>query len=161
MRSVASVVPRFAGRSRFHPRRFRACQLRFRAVDPDAGVNGVKQVQDPGLPVASAANVGLGFDLAHLPRGSRLCACGIMERGRIVISSEILESAHLSEPEMLLEIALTLFAQERLTLGQAAKLSNLPQLEFQKALAARKIPVHYDLAEFEEDLKTLERLAAR
>jgi predicted HTH domain antitoxin len=78
-----------------------------------------------------------------------------------VISGDILESAHLSEPEMLLEIALTLFAQERMTLGQAAKLANLPQLDFQKVLAARKIPVHYDVAEFEEDLKTLERLAAR
>jgi predicted HTH domain antitoxin len=78
-----------------------------------------------------------------------------------VISHDILESAHLSEAEMLLEIALTLFAQERMTLGQAAKLADLPQLDFQKVLAARKIPVHYDVAEFEEDLKTLERLAAR
>jgi predicted HTH domain antitoxin len=78
-----------------------------------------------------------------------------------VISGDILESAHLSEAEMRLEIALTLFAQERLTLGQAAELADLPQLDFQKVLAARKIPVHYDVAEFEEDLKTLERLAAR
>jgi hypothetical protein len=41
-----------AGRSRFHPSRFRECQLRFRAADPDAGVNGVKQQEDPGFPVA-------------------------------------------------------------------------------------------------------------
>ncbi len=79
----------------------------------------------------------------------------------MVISDDILESAHLTEVEMLLEIALTLFAQERLTLGQAARLADLPQLDFQKALGARKIPVHYDVAEFEEDLKTLERLAGR
>ena len=35
-RGLGSIEP--AGGSRFHLRRFRECQLRFRAVDPDAGV---------------------------------------------------------------------------------------------------------------------------
>ena len=53
MRSAASAVLRPAGGSRFPLRRFRESQLRFRAVDPDAGVDGVKQQSDPGFLVAS------------------------------------------------------------------------------------------------------------
>jgi predicted HTH domain antitoxin len=30
------------------------------------------------------------------------------------------------------------------------------QLEFQRLLASRKIPIHYDVAEFREDVKSLE-----
>ena len=79
----------------------------------------------------------------------------------MVISDDILQAAHLTEGELRIEIAVALFAQERLTLGQGARLAQLPQLDFQKILAARRIPVHYDVAEFEEDLKTLDRLADR
>jgi predicted HTH domain antitoxin len=79
----------------------------------------------------------------------------------MVIPDDILESAHVSEAEVRSEIALALFARDRLTLAQAARLAALPQLDFQALLAERKIPIHYDVAEFEEDLKTLERLAAR
>ena len=79
----------------------------------------------------------------------------------MVISDDILESARVSESELLSEIALALFARDRLTLAQAARLANLPQLEFQSLLADRRIPIHYDVAEFEEDLKTRRHLAAR
>lgn len=79
----------------------------------------------------------------------------------MVISDEILESAHVSEAEVRSEIALALFARDRLTLAQAARLADLPQLDFQALLADRRIPIHYDVGEFEEDLKTLERLARR
>ena len=41
----------------------------------------------------------------------------------MVISDEILEAAQVSEAEIRAEIALALFAQERLTLGQAAWLT--------------------------------------
>ena len=79
----------------------------------------------------------------------------------MVISDDILESAHVSEAEVRSEIALVLFARDRLTLAQAARLANLPQLDFQALLAERNIPLHYDVAEFEEDLSTLKRLATR
>ena len=62
----------------------------------------------------------------------------------MVISDEILQAAHLTEGELRIEIAVALFAQERLTLGQGASLAQLPQLDFQKILAARRITGHYD-----------------
>ncbi len=79
----------------------------------------------------------------------------------MVISDEILKSAHVTEDEVRSEVALSLFAQDRLTLSHAARLANLPQLAFQALLASRKIPIHYDVADLEDDLKTLEGLSSR
>jgi len=79
----------------------------------------------------------------------------------MVISDDILESAHVTEAEVRSEIAVALFARERLTLAQAARLADLPQLDFQSLLAERKVPIHYDVEELEQDLKTLKRLATR
>jgi predicted HTH domain antitoxin len=53
------------------------------------------------------------------------------------------------------EIAVFLFQKERLSLGQASRWAGMSQLQFQHLLASRQIPIHYDLAEFEADLKTL------
>jgi predicted HTH domain antitoxin len=76
----------------------------------------------------------------------------------LTIPDEILESTHLSEAELRAELALTLFAQERLTLGQAALVAGCSQLEFQKLLASRRIPIHYGLEELEEDLRRVDSL---
>jgi predicted HTH domain antitoxin len=76
----------------------------------------------------------------------------------LVIPDEILQSTHMSETELSQEIAVLLFQKEKLTLGQASQLAELSQWQFQQLLASRHIPVHYDVAEFEEDLKTLKEL---
>jgi predicted HTH domain antitoxin len=64
-------------------------------------------------------------------------------------------AAHISEPELKRELALTLFQQERLTLAQASCLSEMSQLAFQALLAERQIPIHYGVEEFRQDLRTL------
>jgi predicted HTH domain antitoxin len=64
----------------------------------------------------------------------------------------------MSEEELSQEIAILLFQKEKLTLGQAIRLAGMTRLQFQHLLASRQIPVHYDVAEFEEDLKTLKEL---
>jgi predicted HTH domain antitoxin len=71
------------------------------------------------------------------------------------ISDEVLTAAHISEPELEQELALSLFQQERLTLGQASRLAEMSQLAFQSLLAERQIPIHYGVEEFREDLRTL------
>jgi predicted HTH domain antitoxin len=73
----------------------------------------------------------------------------------VTISDEVLMAAHLSEPELKQEVALTLFQQERLTLAQASRLAEVGQLAFQALLADRQIPIHYGLDEFREDLRAL------
>ena len=62
----------------------------------------------------------------------------------------------MSEAELLTEIAIMLFEKERFTLGQASRFARMSQLQFQRLLASRKIPLHYDLAELREDVKGLE-----
>ena len=76
----------------------------------------------------------------------------------LVISNEILQATGLSEAELSQEIAILLFQKEKLTLGQASHFAQMSQLQFQHLLASRQIPLHYDIAEFEADLKTLQEL---
>ena len=64
----------------------------------------------------------------------------------------------MSEEALRLEIAVLLFAGERLTLGQASRLAGIGQLDFQRVVGGRGIPVHYDVEEFRQDLTTLEEL---
>ena len=73
----------------------------------------------------------------------------------VTISDAVLTTAHISEPELKRELALTLFQQGRLTLAQASRLAEMGQLAFQALPAKRQIPIHYGVEEFREDLRTL------
>jgi predicted HTH domain antitoxin len=75
----------------------------------------------------------------------------------VVIADEYLQAARLSAAELLQEVAVMLFAQQRLTLGQASHLAGMSQHRFQHLLASRAIPPHYDIEEFEADLAVLEQ----
>jgi predicted HTH domain antitoxin len=76
----------------------------------------------------------------------------------VVISDEILQATHMTADEFMCEIAVFLFQQQELTLGQASHLAKTSQVQFQHLLASRQIPVHYDIADFESDLKTLREM---
>lgn len=73
----------------------------------------------------------------------------------VLISDDILYVTRMTESELLQEIAILLYQKEKLTLGQASNLARMSQLQFQLLLASRQIPIHYDVAEFEADLRTL------
>jgi predicted HTH domain antitoxin len=76
----------------------------------------------------------------------------------VIIPDEILQATRMTAEELRQEIAVLLFQKDKLTLGQASRLAGSSRLQFQHLLASRQIPVHYDVAEFEEDLKTLSGL---
>lgn len=73
----------------------------------------------------------------------------------VVIPDQILTQSGLSSNELLLKVALLLFKEEKLTLGQASRLAGLHQMEFQRELANAKIPVHYGKEDLDRDLETL------
>lgn len=73
----------------------------------------------------------------------------------LVISDDVLLASGFKEEELLLEVILLLFQQNRLSLGKAAELLNMSQIRFQRLIAARDICVHYDVAEFKEDIRQL------
>lgn len=60
----------------------------------------------------------------------------------IQLPDDLVQSAHLTEAELLWEIAIVLFYQERITLGRASLLCGMDQIEFQKLLASRGITIH-------------------
>lgn len=70
----------------------------------------------------------------------------------LTLKEEIVQSAKLTEAELTTELAIALFQQDHLTLGQAASLANLSQLDFQRLLGARRIPVHYEIEAMEQDI---------
>jgi predicted HTH domain antitoxin len=76
----------------------------------------------------------------------------------VVIPDATLHATHLTATEMKQELAIMLFEQDRLTLAQAAALAEIRLLPFQHLLASRGIPPHYDVAEYEQDVATLQGL---
>lgn len=69
------------------------------------------------------------------------------------ISDNILRQTQLTEDELRVELAMLLFQKYQLSFGQARKLSRLNVIEFQKTLTKNKIPLHYDVEDFEKDLQ--------
>ena len=76
----------------------------------------------------------------------------------LVISDDLVKASGLSERDLFLEIVLMLFRQDKISLGKASELMGLHRMQFQELLADRDICVHYDVAEFQEDLKTLQEM---
>ncbi len=77
----------------------------------------------------------------------------------VTLPDELLQSTNLTEAELMTELALALFQRERLTLGRAALLAGVPQLDFQRTLASRRIPLHYGIEAVEQDLQRARELA--
>lgn len=71
----------------------------------------------------------------------------------VEIPDQIVKQSGLSAKEILLKVAVLLFQEEKLTLGQASELAGLHQYEFQKELATRNIPVHYGEEDYRRDLQ--------
>lgn len=73
----------------------------------------------------------------------------------LVIPDEFLQTAQISATDLKLEIAILLFQQEKITLGTASQFAEMNQLQFQRILGNRKIPIHYGIEELRQDLTTL------
>lgn len=74
----------------------------------------------------------------------------------ITISSDILDQAGLSEYEIKLELAISLYKRGKFSLGQASKFSGLNNIEFQRELGNRGEVLNYDEDDLAQDLKNLE-----
>jgi predicted HTH domain antitoxin len=73
----------------------------------------------------------------------------------LVIPDEIVKASGWSDDQLLLELVLLLFQQDKVSLGKAAELLNMSQISFQRLLASRDICIHYDVAELQEDIEHL------
>lgn len=76
----------------------------------------------------------------------------------IIISDELLAATRMTEAEMRQEIAVLLFQKEKFTLAQAGRFAGMHRVAFQHLLASRQIPIHYDVEDFEQDIKNLREM---
>ncbi len=74
---------------------------------------------------------------------------------KIEIPNDAIKRSNLSEQELRLELALFLFQKNIFTLESASKFAGIDSYRFQKLLGANKIPIHYSLDDFKDDLRTL------
>ncbi len=73
----------------------------------------------------------------------------------IEIPREVIHATRMKPLELKQELAIHLFQQGKLSFGLAREMAGLSVWTFQQLLGSRGIPVHYDLEDYEEDLKTL------
>ena len=76
----------------------------------------------------------------------------------IEIPLDALESARMTVADAKLELAIALFASNRLSLGEAAEVAGLPVGEFQMHLGTRHLGPHYGVDDAREDQETLASL---
>ncbi|NER34714.1 MAG: UPF0175 family protein [Oscillatoria sp. SIO1A7] len=67
------------------------------------------------------------------------------------------ESVNQGEKAVLIEVGIQLYKQKIFTFGQVRRLLNVSVWEMQKTLGQNKIERHYDEADLEEDLASIER----
>jgi predicted HTH domain antitoxin len=75
------------------------------------------------------------------------------------IPQDVLDSARLSLDQVLVELAVHLYAQGRLSIGKAHELAGLSFWEFRQLLGFRQIPPHFAAADLAQDLETLGQLS--
>ena len=73
------------------------------------------------------------------------------------IPDEIVKQTQLTESELKVEIAVMLFQRDKFTLAQSARFAGMTRLEFQRLLASRKIPLHYTIQDFRDEVDTLRK----
>ncbi len=76
----------------------------------------------------------------------------------ITIADDLVQATGLSPDELLQELAVALFQQQRLPLEGASRLAQMDQFSFQHLLAARQISIHYGHDDLLADVATLRRL---
>ncbi len=76
----------------------------------------------------------------------------------LLLPDEILLQTKMTETELRQEIAVALYAGNKLSFGQAKKLAGLNHFEFQKLLDEKGVNLHYNLDDLKNDMETLRGL---
>ena len=74
------------------------------------------------------------------------------------IPQDVLDAAQMNAQDVRRELALALYAQNRLSLGKARELAGLSLWEFRQWLGTRGIAAHYDADDLQDDLDALRAL---
>ncbi len=135
-------------------------ELKQRALDAETSLAEVVRESVAQYLVMPMPPPGMPTVMGHsTPQESaQVSEAGAVKSAAVIIPESVLSSAHITAAELWQELALLLFQRKKLTLGQASGLAGMTQVQFQHLLASRQIPVHYDVADFEADLRTLHEM---
>lgn len=85
-----------------------------------------------------------------------------MSSVNLELPSDLVSVARLDQGDVSQEaaklIALELFREDKVSLGRAAELCRTPIEVFMQFAAEHQVPLHYGIADLEEDRRTIERL---
>jgi predicted HTH domain antitoxin len=76
----------------------------------------------------------------------------------VTIPDELASSMQMSEADLRLELAVALYRDVKVTLGQASKLAGLSQAALMRELGRRNVPMSYGIDDLDEDLRNLAEL---
>lgn len=76
----------------------------------------------------------------------------------IELPDELLEVSGFEPDKVVLDVAISLYQQEKISLGKAAQLAGLHRWAFQQILGKRKIPLNYSLSDLEKDFQTVSNM---
>jgi len=75
-----------------------------------------------------------------------------MHTAIIEIPQDVLDSTHLTPLELQRELAISLYAGGRLSIGKARELADLSLWEFRQLIGTRKIAPHFDRQDLQEEI---------
>ena len=85
-----------------------------------------------------------------------------MKLVQVQLSEALAEAAQLNRadpsPDAARLLALELFREDKVSLGRAAELCQTPVEAFMEFAGQRDVPLHYGVAELDEDRRTMQRL---
>ena len=85
-------------------------------------------------------------------------AAGMFCAVKIEIPDDLLKGVVLTSTEAVLDFAVGLFTDGRITLGRAARIASMNQSDFLKELGRRRVPVHYTMGDLEADLRVVREI---
>ena len=77
---------------------------------------------------------------------------------QLELDDAVIRSTGLTDDDLKLKLALLLYQDRKLSLGQVGRLSGLGTVQFQQELGKRQITLNYDLSDLNEDIETLDKV---
>ncbi|WP_026628266.1 UPF0175 family protein [Dyadobacter alkalitolerans] len=74
------------------------------------------------------------------------------------LDDQIIQSTGLSQEQLRIELAIQLYEQGKITVGQGGRMTSMGSIKFQQELGKRHISSNYDQDDLDADLKTLSNL---
>ena len=70
---------------------------------------------------------------------------------KVAISDELLRGVMISPKDVVIDVAVGIYSEGKVTLGRAARIAKMSAPAFQRLLGERCIPMHYDAQDLKQD----------